>query len=151
MTDLNSVNLIGRLVKDAELRYTPNGTAHTIISIAVNRSVKNGEQWEDEASFIDVELWGNLAENVQKFSGRGKRVAITGALVQKRWKKDGQKRSKLCVSAHAVQFLTPKEQNAPLNSAASSEMPKTNITPPQAQSQNYDNGGGYDDDMDIPF
>ena len=54
MADLNHVVLIGRLTRDAELKYTSNGQAVCKFSIAVNRRKKNGDQWEDEASFFDI-------------------------------------------------------------------------------------------------
>lgn len=57
MTDVNDLNVIGRLTHDLDTRsfaYTPQGTARMNISIAVNRSVKRGEEWTDEVSFFDV-------------------------------------------------------------------------------------------------
>jgi single-strand DNA-binding protein len=63
MADLNNLNIIGRLTRDAELKYTANGTAVSKFSIAVNRRRKNGDQWEDEANFFDVTLWGKIGRN----------------------------------------------------------------------------------------
>ena len=58
MTDLNRVMLIGRLTRDAELKSIASGQAVCKFSLAVNRRRKNGDQWEDEANFFDVVLWG---------------------------------------------------------------------------------------------
>ena len=63
MTDLNHVFLIGRLTRDLgsnekDFGYVGNGQARANVSIAVNRSRKNGEQWIDEANFFDVTIWG---------------------------------------------------------------------------------------------
>ena len=54
MADLNHVTLIGRLTRDAELKYTPGGLAISSFSIAVNRRRKNGDQWVDEVSYFDI-------------------------------------------------------------------------------------------------
>ena len=61
MTDLNHVMLIGRLTRDAELKYTSGGFAISNFSIAVNRRRKNGEQWVEEANFFDITLYGKSA------------------------------------------------------------------------------------------
>lgn len=152
MSDLNSVNLIGRVVRDIEVRYTQNNVAHSIFSVAVDRSVKRGEQWENEASFVDIEAWGNLAENVRKYSGQGKRICVNGYLLQKKWQKDGVNHSKICVVANSLQLIDRVQQNSqsvPQNACAPSQ--NNQQSQYQQQAQSYDNGGGYADDLDIPF
>jgi len=66
MADLNHTVLIGRLTRDAELKYTANRQAVSKFSIAVNRRKKNGDQWEDEANFFDIVLWGKQAESLEQ-------------------------------------------------------------------------------------
>lgn len=105
MSDINSVTVVGRLTRDAELKYTNSGTAITNMSIAVNRRVKSGDQWKDEASFFDVVLWGKLGEKLSQYLLKGKQIAISGELEQKRWEKDGQKRSKVEIKATSIQLL----------------------------------------------
>ena len=61
-SDINSVVIVGRLTRDAELRYLNSGTAVASISIAVNRSKKDGDQWISEANFFDVSYFGKGAE-----------------------------------------------------------------------------------------
>ena len=106
MTDINRVILVGRVVKDADLKFTPSSTPVTRFSIAVNRSRKNGDQWEEEVSYIDIVLWGRSAEAINKFLTKGKQVAVEGELRQNRWEQDGQQRSKLEVVASNVQLLS---------------------------------------------
>lgn len=106
MTDINRVILVGRVVKDAELKFTPSSTPVTRFSVAVNRSRKNGDQWEEEVSYIDIVLWGRSAESISKFLTKGKQVAVEGELRQNRWEQDGQQRSKLEVVASNVQLLS---------------------------------------------
>ena len=105
MTDLNHVDLIGRLTRDAELAAIPNGTAVCKFSIAVNRSKKVGDSWEDEPSFFNIVLWGRQGEALNQYLVKGKQVAVSGELRQERWQQDGQSRSKIEIIANSVQLL----------------------------------------------
>lgn len=112
MKDINSVVLVGRLTRDAELKYTPNGTAVLNLSIAVNRSVKRNDAWEDEVSFFDVVLFGKLAEGIAQYCAKGQQIGVEGSLRQERWEKDGQTRSKVKVIADTVRLLGGKRNAA---------------------------------------
>lgn len=105
MADLNSVNIIGRLTRDAELKYTPGGMAIANFSIAVNRRRKNGDQWVDEVSFFDVNVFGKTAESLKQYLLKGKQVGICGELRQDRWEKDGQNHSRVYIVANDLQLL----------------------------------------------
>lgn len=103
--DINQVILVGRVTRDAELRYTASGSALCNFSVAINRRVKKGEQWTDEASFFDLTLWDKQAENLNKYLVKGTQVAVQGELRQDRWEKDGQKFSKVQVFVSNLQLL----------------------------------------------
>ncbi|MCL2180325.1 MAG: single-stranded DNA-binding protein [Treponema sp.] len=105
MADLNHVVLVGRLTRDAELKYTSNGQAVCKFSIAVNRRKKNGDQWEDEANYFDIVLWGKQGESLQSYLTKGKLIGVDGELRQDRWQQDGQNRSKIEIIAGYVQLL----------------------------------------------
>jgi single-strand DNA-binding protein len=105
MVDLNHVVLIGRLTRDAELRYTASGQAVCKFSIAVNRRRKNGDQWEDEANFFDIVLWGRQGESLNQYLVKGKMIGVEGELRQDRWQQDGQNRSKVEIVANNIQLL----------------------------------------------
>ena len=109
-TDLNRVTLIGRLTRDAELKYTASGQAVCKFSIAVNRSRKNGDQWVEEANFFDIVLWGRQGEAINQHLLKGKMVGIDGELRQDRWQQDGQNRSRVEIVANNVQLLS-RSQN----------------------------------------
>ena len=113
MTDTNVVVLVGRLVKgvlDDERGFVQVGqTSKASFTIAVNRSVKKGEQWQDEASFFDVTVWGRTAENLKNYLVKGQQVCVEGYLKQDRWEKDGQKFSKIVVNADNVQLVGGKK------------------------------------------
>jgi single-strand DNA-binding protein len=105
MADLNHVILIGRLTRDAELKHTANGQAVCKFSIAVNRRRKNGDQWEDEANFFDIVVWGRQGESLNQYLVKGKMVGVDGELRQDRWQQDGQNRSKVEIVANYLQLL----------------------------------------------
>lgn len=121
MTDINNVTLVGRLTKDADIRYTTSGTAVLNFSVAVNESRKQGEQWVEEASFFDVTLFGKMGESIHKYMAKGKQVAISGRLQQQRWQKDGQNYSKVAVVANYVQLFGSAQGNS--QSAPSGAVP----------------------------
>lgn len=105
MADINKVMLVGRLTREAELKYTSNGFAVASFAIAVNRRRKNGDQWVEEASFFDINLFGKSAEALKQYLVKGKQVAIEGELRQERWEQEWQSRSKVVVIANNVQLL----------------------------------------------
>ena len=79
MTDLNNVSLTGRLTREAELKYTNGGLAICSFSLAVNRRVKKGDNWEEEASFFDVTLFGRSGEAVQRYLTKVSRLPSPGS------------------------------------------------------------------------
>ena len=109
MSDLNQVVLVGRLTRDPELRYTPQGAAVCDFTVAVNRKYtkKDGEKVE-EVAFIDVTSWNRMAEVAAEYLKKGRQVALAGSLVQDRWEDEasGQKRSKIRIQAQSLQFLS---------------------------------------------
>lgn len=144
MIDLNHVVLIGRLTRDAELRYTNNsGNAVCKFSVAVNSRKKNGDQWVDEANFFDIVLWGKSGEAISQYLVKGKQVAIEGELRQNRWEQEGQQRSKVEINADLVQLLGggqgsqgergPQPANTPKSderSQVKNETPAQTVPPP---------------------
>ena len=144
MTDTNIVVLVGRLTRDAELKFTGGGTAVSRFSVAVNRRAKKGDQYEDEASFIDVDYWGKGAEAVNQYLLKGKQVAVSGELKQDRWEQDGQARSKILVNAQSVQLLGSKDSQGEAREAPPARQPSR--APAHATA-----GQGGGSGSDIPF
>jgi single-strand DNA-binding protein len=105
MGDLSVAVLVGRLTRDAELKYTPSGQAVCHFSVATSSRVKKGDQWVDESSFWDVDLWGKRAESVNQYLTKGKLVAVQGDMRQDKWEQDGQSRMKVKITANDVQLL----------------------------------------------
>lgn len=100
----NNITITGNIVKEPELRYTQTGKAVAAFTVAVNRRRKQGDDWVDETSFIDVTAWDSLASNSAESVPKGTRVTVTGSVKQDTWedKQTGQKRSKLVVTAAEV-------------------------------------------------
>jgi len=90
----NSVTLIGNLVDDPELRFTPSGVAMAKVRFAVNRRYQRQGEWQEETSFFGGTLWRDAAENAAESLQKGMRVIVTGRLEQRSWEtQDGEKRS----------------------------------------------------------
>ncbi len=107
MASLNKVFLMGNLTRDPELRYTPSGKAVTTLGLAVNNRFKRGEEQVEDVLFIDVTVWGKSAENCTEYLSKGSPVMVEGRLKYRTWEaQDGQKRSKVDVTAISVQFLS---------------------------------------------
>lgn len=88
---INNVVLVGRIVREPELRYTPQNTAVATFTLAVNRRFKNA-QGEREADFINCVIWRQPAENLANWAKKGALVGITGSIqVRKYENKEGQR------------------------------------------------------------
>lgn len=103
--DLNSVFLVGRLVRDAEAGQFQSGSAYANMSLAVNRSHKENEQWIDKASFFDCALYGKRVTALLPYLKKGKQIAVKGYLEQDRWEKDGQKKSTIRIVVEDLQLV----------------------------------------------
>ena len=100
----NHVTLIGNLVDDPELRFTPSGVALAKVRFAVNRRYqdRNGE-WQEDTSFFGGTLWRDAAENAAESLTKGARVIVTGRLEQRSWEtQDGDKRSVVEVAVDEI-------------------------------------------------
>jgi single-strand DNA-binding protein len=112
MASYNKVMLIGNLTRDPEIKYTPKGTAIADIGLAVNRNyTTEGGEKREETTFIDVTLWGRVAEIVGEYCKKGRPLFVEGRLQLDTWedKQSGQKRSKLKVVGENIQLLGSRE------------------------------------------
>lgn len=108
---INRVVLVGRLTKDPELRYTPNGVAVVSFTLAVQRPFSN-QQGEREADFIQVVAWRRQAENVANYVGKGSLVGVDGRIQTRSYDNNEGRRVYITeVVADSVQFLEPKGSN----------------------------------------
>ncbi|MBR1714726.1 MAG: single-stranded DNA-binding protein [Treponema sp.] len=176
MRDLNTVVIIGRLSRDLnpsdsrEFAYTPNGFARANISVAVNTSRKNGDQWVEEANFFNVTIFGKPAENLKPYLTKGKQVVVEGSLKQDRWqdKETGKTRERVYILANNIQLLgssgagqrTEGGYQQPAAGATPGYQPMNNApqgfqnaAPQQSYQGGYQpqpSGGGYNDMDNFP-
>lgn len=105
---MNSVNLVGRLTKEPELRYSPGGMACCSFTLAVDRAYqKQGE--EKKTDFIPCFCFGKTAENTANFLTKGKLAGVSGSIQVSSWESDGKRHYKTEVFAERVEFLSPKD------------------------------------------
>jgi single-strand DNA-binding protein len=150
MASYNKVVLVGNLTRDPELRYIPSGTAVSDIGLAVNDRVKRGDQWVDEATFVDITLWGRTAEIANEYLSKGSSVLIEGRLKLDRWEKDGQKHSKLKVVGERLQMLGGKGEGGGRGPRSSSSG-RGGDDQSQYDESEYMPAGGPPPSDDIPF
>ena len=105
MSNGNTVELVGNITRDPELRFTSGGTAVATFGLAVNRRWRNAQtnEWDEEVSFFDVVCWRDLAENVTESLTKGNRIMVSGRLQVRSWETDnGEKRSKVEILADEI-------------------------------------------------
>jgi single-strand DNA-binding protein len=91
----NNVTLIGNLVDDPELRFTPSGVAMAKLRFAVNRRWRgNDGEWQEQTSFFNGTVWREQAETVAESLQKGTRIIVSGRLEQRTWETpEGENRS----------------------------------------------------------
>ena len=116
---VNRAELIGRLGRDPDMRYTPEGHVVTKFSVATDRPTKPGA--EPETDWHQVVCWGPLAEFAGQYLGKGRLVYIAGRITYRSWDgKDGQKRYATEIVANEVIALD-RRPDTPSNEAAADE------------------------------
>lgn len=134
---MNHIVLIGRLTRDPELRYTPNGVAVANFDLAVDRPTTN-QQGERETDFIRIVVWQKQAEHCANYLKKGRLVGVEGRLQIRNYEtQDGQKRRVAEVIANFVQFLDRNREDTSSNFGPS-------------KPENEDDLGGINLD-DLPF
>ena len=112
---LNKVFLMGNLTRDPEVKQTPSGETVADMSLAVSEQFRSRATNEvrEVVTYVDVTVWGRVAENCGQYLTKGRPVFVEGRLVTDSWedKTTGQKRSRLRVRADRVQFLYSPNAN----------------------------------------
>ena len=147
---VNSVTLIGNLVDDPELRFTPAGIAMAKVRFAVNRRYQKNGEWTEDTSFFGGTLWRDAAENAAESLQKGMRVIVTGRLEQRSWEtQEGEKRSMVEV---AIDEIGPSLRwaTASITKTAKTESnwgsdDKASVPSPQVPAAAPAGAGGADD------
>ncbi|XJZ27315.1 single-stranded DNA-binding protein [Bacillota bacterium Lsc_1132] len=151
---MNRVVLVGRLTKDPDLRYTPNGVPVATFTLAVNRTFTN-QQGERETDFINCVVWRRPAENVANFLKKGSLAGVDGRIQTRNYEgQDGKRVYVTEVLAESVQFLEPKSASSARNDSDYYNAPREQNTPFGSSSQNQrqnNNNQGFTRVDDDPF
>ncbi|MBN2119240.1 MAG: single-stranded DNA-binding protein [Anaerolineales bacterium] len=114
MPALNRVQLIGRLGKDPESKYTPTGKRVTHFSIAVSQRWKANGETREYTEWVNVEAWGRLGEVSQEYLKKGSLVYVEGRLKTEKYEDKGENRYFTKVVAVTLQFLDKKPTDEPM-------------------------------------
>ncbi len=107
---VNTLIISGRLTRDLELKYTPNGHAVASLSMAFSRSYQVNGEWKEESSFIDVVVWNKLAERCAQQLHKGSPILVEGYLQTRSYTtKDNQNRKITEIVSQRVSFLEKSE------------------------------------------
>ena len=108
---MQKISFIGRLVRDVDMKTTPNGIAVASFTVAVDRKQKN-KDGEKISDFFACTSWRGLAETCGKFLSKGKKVYLEGELQPRQYTaKDGTTKMSLDVQVESVEFLSPKSES----------------------------------------
>lgn len=156
--DLNHVTIIGNIVRTCgedgkSFGYTQSGICIATISIASNRSRKQGTNYVDDVSYFEVNIWGKTAENLKQYLTKGTKIAVDGILKQERWTdQQGNNKSKVVINAMSIQLLgnrNNQDSQSPNNYQQNNNHQKPNN---YQQNNNYQYDYGVADfPDDIPF
>jgi single-strand DNA-binding protein len=150
---MNSINIIGRLCADPELRRTNDGTPVCSYSLAVKRPMV-----KDTTDFIECVTWRQGAEYLAQYGHKGDIVAVSGSLQVREWTdKEGKKRKAYEVVTTSVELLSSKRNSEAGGNTTQNQngfqgqarQPQQNYQQPQYNQQGF--GGYIDDDPKLPF
>ncbi len=152
---LNRVILMGRLVRDPELRHTGTGTAVASFSLAVERDFRDKTSGQRTTDFIDVVAWRQTGEFVSKYFQKGRMAVVEGRLQMRDWQdRDGNKRRSAEIVADNVYFADSRQQS---DNAAGGYAPASapSYAPPANQGFGSAPASDFaelsDDDGELPF
>ena len=148
---LNHITIMGRMVKDPELRRTGSGIAVAGFTIAVDRDFSGKDGNEKEVDFIDCVAWRQTGEFVSKYFTKGRMAVVSGRLQIRSWTdKDGNKRRSAEVVADNVYFGDSKKEESSGNSYGQQNGGYAAPAYPTAD-QAQDFAMLDDDDAQLPF
>lgn len=149
---LNSVQIIGNLAERPQLQYTQSGIAVANISVAVNYSIKQGDQYIDRVEWIRAVLWNKTAESAEKYLNKGSKVYLQGRMATRSWEdKENVKRWTTEVQVSNLIFLDSQDQKSDRPPAPPREDTEDGMT---ADPGDGSQAGGYDaseESSDVPF
>ncbi len=139
---LNHINIMGRLVRDPELRSTQSGTSVASFTVAVDRDYQSGGS-EKQTDFIECVAWRGTGEFVSKYFRKGSMIVVAGRLQSRKWQdREGNNRTNWEVNAESVYFGESRKEGPNAAQAAYQQ----NYGNPNVQFTELDEGDG-----ELPF
>lgn len=160
MASYNRVVLVGNLTRDPELRSIPSGMSVLDVGIAVNDRRKDASgNWVEEATFVDVTVWGRSAEVLAEYTRKGSQILVEGRLKMDSWEQEGQRRTKLKVVAERTDLLGSRgegggggyQQGGYQQSYQRQQPQRSNASNSGSSGGDYYNDFAQDGGDDIPF
>ncbi len=156
---LNSVNVAGNLTRDPQVRFFNDDKCVCDFGLAINRKYRGGDgEMKEEVTFVDVECWNKQAELVGQYLTKGRNCLVEGSLKLDQWEdKDGNKRSKIKISAQRVHFIGCAQQDKPVpqehQDFATGDRPKADpaAAEDQKEIQSLNANAAAVDDDEPPF
>lgn len=148
---MNTVNLIGRLVRDNELKYTKSGKAVATNTLALD------DGWGDNkrSYFIPLVVWEKQAESLANYTGKGSKIAVNGKLTSRSYEtQDGQKRTIIEVVANqygGIEFLDTKNSSGGVTNSQTTNNANAQQNRNSVQSDPFSNSSIDIDDNSLPF
>jgi single-strand DNA-binding protein len=105
--DINRVMIIGRLIREPEVRQIPSGATVATFSVANNKTYMSNNEKREDVSYFNCIMWGKGGETFAKYAKKGQQVSLDGRLQQRRWQdKEGKTRSIIEIVVENFQFLS---------------------------------------------
>ncbi len=139
---MNRVELIGRLTRDPDLRYSPNNVPYVLFTLAIDRPFgQNGQQGNQQGNqqtdFINCIAWNRTAELIKQYIPKGRQIAIEGSIQTSSYDdKNGQRQYRTDVAVSRMEFLGSRQDNQSIGSNPFDNAPQNNY-PQQPQQYNY--------------
>lgn len=133
MSELNKVQLFGRVVKDAELKKAGNNVSVAQFSVANNHSYKNKEngEWVNEVDFFPIAIYGAYAEKKVEDLKKGQKIIVEGSLRQNKWEKDGVKHNDTVIRVSSIQIIYDSKKSEPIPATTAEEAAPVEFTEEQ--------------------
>lgn len=148
---MNTVNLIGRLVRDNELKYTKSGKAVATNTLALD------DGWGDnkKSYFIPIVVWEKQAESLANYTNKGSKIAVNGKLTSRSYEtQDGQKRTIIEVVANqygGIEFLDTKNSSSGVSNSQTNNYTRSQQNSNSTQPDPFGNSSIDIDSQDLPF
>ena len=151
---LNHITIMGRLVRDPELRSTQSGTSVASFTVAVDRDFGGRDGGEKQTDFIDCVAWRQTGEFVSKYFRKGSMIVVSGRLQSRKWQdREGNNRTSWEVNADNVYFGESRRDGGDTTGYDRSSYSRSEPARKESNysSNSYSSFSEMEDDGDLPF